>query len=242
MEQVHSQIYVTTDYSKFKSIGGNRVLNQLHINRLKQSIKEEYLATRIIVNEKYEIIDGQHRFEVIKELGLPLYYELIVGYGLSEVHRFNQLVKSWGFLDYIKGYADLGYEDYVSLLDFIKRRKFQTMVAITLLGSDASSSTQTNQRKAIYEGRFKIKNIFFAEEIADKIEKLQELCVNAKRRNLVFAIIRLSKRVQFDFEEFLHKLKLQPNSLVDCTTVEKYIELIEEIYNYRRTNKINLRF
>jgi ParB-like chromosome segregation protein Spo0J len=27
---------------------------------------ENYLFTVIIVNEKYEIIDGQHRFDVIK--------------------------------------------------------------------------------------------------------------------------------------------------------------------------------
>jgi hypothetical protein len=106
MEQIHSQIYVTKDYDKFEPINGNRSLNQLHINRLKQSIKEEYLETHIIVNANYEIIDGQHRFTVIKELGLPLHYQVIHDYGLNEVHRYNQLVKAWGFMDYIKGYAD----------------------------------------------------------------------------------------------------------------------------------------
>ena len=35
-------------------------------------MNDNYLFTVIIVNEKnYEIIDGQHRFEVIKELKLP---------------------------------------------------------------------------------------------------------------------------------------------------------------------------
>jgi alpha-acetolactate decarboxylase len=116
------------------------------------------------------------------------------------------------------------------------------MVSLALLGSDGSSITASCHKKAIFEGRFKVKNIEFAETIADRIEELNEFYKNSNRRSFVFAIIRLMKRKQFDYAELVHKLKMQPNSLVDCTNTEKYIELIEEIYNYRRTNKINLRF
>jgi hypothetical protein len=30
--------------------------------------------------------------------------------------------------------------------------------------------------------------------------------------------------------------------LVACGTVEQYVEMIEDIYNYRRSDKVNLRF
>ena len=84
-----SQVYKTEDYFLFKPIDGNRNKNLLHINRLKKSMESNYLFTVIIVNENYEIIDGQHRFEVIKELKLPLYYIVCNGYGLNEVHILN---------------------------------------------------------------------------------------------------------------------------------------------------------
>jgi len=74
-----SQVQTTMDYSMFKPIDGNRNKNELHIARLKTSMALNYLFTVIIVNEKYEIIDGQHRFECIKDLGLPLYYIMCKG-------------------------------------------------------------------------------------------------------------------------------------------------------------------
>ena len=92
--QKFNHVYTTNDYTLFTSIDGNRTKNKLHIKRLKQSIKENYLFTVIIVNENYEIIDGQHRFDVIKELNLPLYYIICEGYGLAEVHILNQISKT----------------------------------------------------------------------------------------------------------------------------------------------------
>ena len=83
MVKYSNQVHKTTDYFLFKPIDGNRNKNLLHINRLKKSISENYLFTVIIVNENYEIIDGQHRFECIKELELPLYYITCKGYGLN---------------------------------------------------------------------------------------------------------------------------------------------------------------
>ena len=83
------QVHTTEDYFMFKPIDGNRNKNLLHINRLKKSMAENYLFTVIIVNEKYEIIDGQHRFHVIEELKLPLNYIVCKGYALEEVHILN---------------------------------------------------------------------------------------------------------------------------------------------------------
>jgi hypothetical protein len=55
-------------------------------------------------------------------------------------------------------------------------------------------------------------------------------------------MISLLRNNNFEFTEFLQKLKLQPTALQDCATVNNYKVLIEEIYNYRRKDKVNLRF
>jgi hypothetical protein len=61
----------------------------------------------------------------------------------------------------------------------------------------------------------------------------------------VRAMIRVFlNKPEFMFEEFLHKIRLRPRSIYMCGTVEQYLEMIEDIYNYRRNTdeKINLRF
>lgn len=79
MVKYSNQVHTTTDYFLFKTIEGNRNKNLMHINRLKKSMADNYLFTVIVVNENYEIIDGQHRFDVIKELKLPLHYIMCCG-------------------------------------------------------------------------------------------------------------------------------------------------------------------
>ena len=51
-----------------------------------------------------------------------------------------------------------------------------------------------------------------------------------------------NKKNQFNFDEFIHKVKLRPNMLVPCGTTDQYVEMIEDIYNFKRSKKVNLRF
>ena len=78
-----NQIHQTTDYSMFQTLEGNRNLNKLHLKRLKNSFQKKYLLSPIIVNEKFEIIDGQHRFEAGKQLGLPINFLIAPNYGIK---------------------------------------------------------------------------------------------------------------------------------------------------------------
>ena len=73
-----TEIYIqkSKDYNIFKTLTGNRELNISHKEKLKKSFKENYLISPIIINEKYEIIDGQHRFNAARELGYYVYYIL----------------------------------------------------------------------------------------------------------------------------------------------------------------------
>ena len=56
----------------FKKIKGNRIVNKSNLNAIITSMEQQQLVSPIMINEKFEIIDGQHRFEACKELGLPV--------------------------------------------------------------------------------------------------------------------------------------------------------------------------
>jgi hypothetical protein len=55
-------------------------------------------------------------------------------------------------------------------------------------------------------------------------------------------MIWLFNKPEFEFTEFLQKLAIQPTALIHCTDAKQYITLIEEIYNYRRREKVSLRY
>ena len=62
------EVKVTTDYERFSFMYGNRNIKPAHKRKLKASFMIRQLPIPIVVTRKYEIIDGQHRYEVCKEL------------------------------------------------------------------------------------------------------------------------------------------------------------------------------
>jgi hypothetical protein len=237
------KVHTTKDYSIFKLLNGNRDVNQLHVKRLKDSIKNSYLTTIIMVNERFEIIDGQHRYLICKDLELPINYIIQKNYGLREVQILNANMKNWTANDYVNGYCDLGYKDYQVYRDFVKQYGFTNQVALLLLsGEFVSGSSNDTITSKFKEGEFKVKDLDKSKQIAERIKLIEPYYNGYLRRSFIYAIVGMLKKDIFNFEEFLSKLKHQPTSLKDCANVTQYKELIEEIYNYRRREKINLRY
>ena len=237
---ITNQVHTTKDYFLFKPIDGNRTKNQLHLSRLKKSIETNYLFTVIIVNEKYEIIDGQHRFDVIQELGLPLNYIVCKGYGLNEVHVLNANSKTWNTDDYVDGYSSLGNGYYVIYKAFKETYKFGHNETIALL------TGRTNTTGELFldfkNGKFKIIDLNDAEKKAEMLTLIGQYYKGYNRRSFVYAMLSLFYKPQFKFDEFIHKLELNPSALTNCSDKEQYITLIEEIYNFRRREKVSLKY
>ena len=80
----HADVMITKNYNMFTSIAGNRNLNPIHLKNLKESIAIKQIPVPIVVNEKYQICDGQNRFQVCCELNLPVYYIVIEGLTLED--------------------------------------------------------------------------------------------------------------------------------------------------------------
>jgi len=241
------QVHTTTDYSMFKSIDGNRNVNLLHINRLKKSMQEHYLFTVIVVNEKYEIIDGQHRFHAIRDLGLPLHYTMIPGYSLLQVQILNANSSNWSSQDYLQAYCDLGYEDYITLSEFLRKYNLNISIGASIL---IGNTTGQGGMKAgapfefFKHGTLKVseKQVRDAEKFMDMLYLFEPYFNGFKSRSFVFALMKLSNNPDFSITELLQKVKIQPSALQSCVHVNQMISLIEEIYNYKRRDKVNLRF
>lgn len=231
-----NQVLMTNDYDMFQTIEGNREVNKLHVKRLKDSISEKYITVPIIVNEKNQIIDGQHRFQSAKELEKPVYYIKVNGLGLKDVHRLNTNTKNWTADAYLDGYCRLGKEDYIMYREFKNKYGFGHNETNAILSNKQRMGGSKNQ--AFKDGVFKIVDYNQAVKNAEKITMVKQFYDGYRRRAFVYAMLDLFQNPNYNHAEFLNKLSFQSRSLVDCTDVQQYLTLIEEIYNYKR-NKQN---
>jgi len=115
-------IQTTKDYKKFKIISGNRPLNRANLKQITKSIAENNMlsVSPIIVNEDFEIVDGQHRFQIAKENGYEIPYIVLKGGNLRAVHLLNNVNRRWNVEDYIKSYSSLGLPVYKRFLRFMQ--------------------------------------------------------------------------------------------------------------------------
>ena len=90
----------TNNYKKFRFVDGNR--DVARTGRIRNSIKENgWYRQPILVNEHFEIIEGQHRFVVCKELGLPIEYVVQEGLEVKDCVPLNVSRKNWSVADYV---------------------------------------------------------------------------------------------------------------------------------------------
>jgi hypothetical protein len=117
-----TEIKVTDDYGKFSFMGCNRDVKS---DKVLKSIKENGDFTKwkpILVTPGFKIIDGQHRFQACKELGLPIHYIVYDGdEDYDKVMRtLNIEVKVWQMEDWLTYYVKEGKESYMKMNDLMK--------------------------------------------------------------------------------------------------------------------------
>ena len=112
------KLMMTTDYDKFQYIGGNRDVNDKHMKNLSRSVlKTGTNVQPVIVNSKFEVIDGQHRLDACREAGVPVSY-IVLDMAMSKealMIELNINSKNWSGKDYlehgkekkIKGYQEI---------------------------------------------------------------------------------------------------------------------------------------
>lgn len=122
MDQIVSSVYVTKDYSKFKRLDGNRDVTKARAKKIKKSIVENgYIHNPIIVNDKFEVIDGQGRLEALIDLNMPVEYIMFEGMTVEHCVALNIFQTAWNLLDYIESFADRGNRSYEFLLALIRK-------------------------------------------------------------------------------------------------------------------------
>ena len=239
-------VNLTNDYSMFKFLDGNRQINQLNLNRIIASMRENPLITILIVNEKMEIIDGQHRFLALKELGLPVNYVIAYGYGTDEVSVLNAIGMNWTKTDYLETYVSKGNENYLKFKMFKEKYPKLTFTMCVRLLSGFNSHRNSNFNGAIGSSRDFEKGLFVINDLPSA-HKYAKMLMHFEKHYKGFAdltfcltLLNIFKHENYDHERMMKRLDAQPNAIHGCKNQKQYHELLEEIYNYKARTKLSL--
>lgn len=246
-----SNAYVTTDYSLFKKLKGNRPIAMVHVKRLEESIlKYGMLEVDVIVNENFEVIDGQNRLQAAKNAKSPVYYKVINGYGLREARILNENMSKWNKREHLESYCELGEPVYIQFKEFLQEYKdhFGFAACEVLLSLRSSMRSELVNGKSVSSKSFErgllhIPDIDKSRFYADRIIEIKPFYKNYGRAVFVRAMVSLFKNENFDHDEFIRKLAAAgAPKLEDCGRVDQYKFIIEDIYNFRRSQKVGLRY
>ncbi len=216
----------TKNYDIFKYIVGNRITNKGNLKKIRDSIMKCNLleCNPLLVNEKMEIIDGQHRLHIAKELGLDVYYLKKHGLGLNDVQNLNNASKNWVLNDYLHSFCEMEYPAYVNLRIFIHKYGLPISVAILLLQKGDGDTA----RKRFRDGTFKINQRKKGTEIAEFITELVSIQVHYRSRSFLLALSEV-------FQIKLDKKRLKKcivEGIPKRVTIAQYLQEMQTAYNY----------
>lgn len=252
-------VYKTYDYDKFTMLDENRQPD--HVKSLIVSFANRIVPNAILCNEKYEIIDGQNRFLALKEIGKPIIYYCIPGLDIYDVGHLNSYGKNWSNVDFIRMWAALGKDEYKKILSFCDEFPDITISnAVTILSGDSQNDikgttltdlTSKKHKKRpkisrIKDGSFIVKDIDQARYVARCIMEYKAFSRPGKQIYIqsafVSAMTRLLKHNNFDNAEMVRKASMFPTLFFRCVNAKQYIQMLEDLWNYRRKKTIRFEY
>lgn len=240
------KIQKTNNSSIFKRMSGNRAVSRCNVNNIIKSIKDVgYILNPIIVNEKFEIIDGQTRTEALDKMGMTHYYIQVPNLTIKDCVSMNINMKNWSTMDFIDSYAEQGIWDYKWLQSAINnfRCPFLNISTIAQISYGRTPfSADGNTSNIIKNGNFKVKDQQDATFILKKIKELYDSLPKGKkirgRNNYIGAAIAsvyLWGIVNID--RLFLQLEKNIYMFDGVDNKDDAIEVINDIYNYKMKKK-----
>ena len=257
VQEVVGKIYMTYDYSVFKFMKTNRGIDEIRKKKVRTSInKIGYISSApIIVNKNMEIIDGQCRFTVCQELGLPIYFAYAEEAGIAECISMNISATSWKMLDYVRSYAEGGNENYAYLL---KKIGEYPDIKPSVIAGICADLAQGADNALINSGHFRVEwnripevesTIAFISEVMPTIKKMDgdttRMCNalvftyrhssadNDRLRKVIGDMVLDAQVDQIGVSTMMHALKMIENAYNCHLSKPNRIRLINEYEDFQ---------
>jgi len=253
--KINSDVMKSSDYEKFSILEQNRVVNDKHVNELVVSIQNSGQLTPIIINEKFEIIDGQHRFDACKILKIPVMYLISYKTSINEVILMNNTQKSWKLHDYLRCFSDKkwdNHEIYQKVDKFMREHDLKLTTCIVLLSEGTGNGGSLGNAIALQgqglisfrKGTYKIGNLTRAQAIAKILSEIKAFApdlVGSDR--FCRSYCKLSLEPKWDHNSAVYQIKKYRRKYDGASSKEEALQGLLAVYNYNqlKSKKISIR-
>lgn len=230
----------TKSYTMFKVRTDNREkgIDQKHVDRLKESIQNRNMLELrpILVNANNEVIDGQHRLEAAKQLGLAIWYKVDKSLVATDMILLNNN-KSWNLSDHFHFFIKNNYEHYKKLNDFIKQKNISLKIALTIFQKNIDY-TKFKKGEFKFEETQNADIYFLCKQTIDLIKKLSTNSIFINGAKFWGAMVALFKEPNFNAEIWFDNLNKLIYRIGVKPSKREYILSFLDIHNYRNNDKI----
>ena len=251
--KINSDVMKSSDYEKFSILEQNRVVNDKHVNELVVSIQNSGQLTPIIINEKFEIIDGQHRFDACRILKIPVMYLISYKTSINEVILMNNTQKSWKLHDYLRCFSDKkwdNHEIYQKVDKFMREHDLKLTTCVVLLsegtgvGGSTGSSLAGQGLVSFRKGTYKIGNFARAQAIAKILSEIKAFApdlVGSDR--FCRSYCKLSSEPKWNHDSAVYQIKKYRRKYDGASSKEEALQGLLAVYNYNqlKSKKISIR-
>lgn len=223
----------TKNYKQFKLMGQNRLLSQGHIESIKKAFTEIGNLTRvqpILVNERYEIIDGQHRFVAAQQMSEPIYFTMQHGLRIRDARNMNILHRTWSMDDFARSYAEGGNSNYIRYLELQTNYEVTHSVLLAYIYFVDRKGTF----KLFRLGDLEIADLAGTRERLEKLVEAREAVPHLKNdRTFALAYLKVMESEHFNQARMVRKLAAIGDKVVrHFATQGDYLRALEEVFNY----------
>jgi len=236
MKKVIGKIYSTNDYDSFKLRIDNRDINKAHVQTVAKSIEKIGQRQPVSIDKQNYIIDGQHRVEACRLLGIPFTYVIDENQTSTNDLSEIQIKKEWTLSNRSKSFS-LNDDNYKWYNEFSEKYpEFSHTLKIMMLCN--ISDRNQNLEDEFKIGNFKVKSYNKAVETAEMFRKFAQFYKGYKKRSFVLAMLIIKKHKDFDLSRMMRKMPLRCKELMDFSRTEDYIKVLEEMYNWKESKKV----
>lgn len=240
----------TKDFNKFVLMRGNRKVVEQHVLNLMKRMQEQGNLTThfpIIVNERMEVIDGQHRLEALKRLSSmnlknpegetiwTPFYRVETGLTLQAVRDINNGHRNWLWQDYMTSYVNEGKEQYERFQNLIRHfgLSFSTTLRFCVLGEKRMSRAFREGELIIVDHQKAFQLLKWYKEVSD--------ASNHHTEPFATTMHKIMQHPEYDHRRMVRKMELYHTVLKKFVRISDYMRAIEDIYNRGQSEETKVR-
>lgn len=237
-----SEIKETRNYDQFIVVRGNRHLDAAHVKRLMRNMLEKGNLTDkfpIVVNDKMQIIDGQHRFAALKELGWAVAYRVEPNLNLETVRSINQAGRNWTWKDYANSYADLDNDNYKKFLDLHSHFGYGYGILNAYTGL-RNPDREAGAVSIFNLGEMKLPHY---NEAFNKLVLYQEFAAEVEKptATLAYSFLKIMDNPNYEHKHMMAKVKKFGGNIKVYANEAECLRALEELYNIHQPENTRVR-